>query len=96
MPTSSSGAIVHLGFPLHRQTQKPVPDRILREAPALPLHPLQTFPLEHPEALAGKAHTLAFALKTIRLEGYPPERTPGPLLERQRSFGRFAALRFWA
>src|SRR4029077_4788811 len=65
-----------LGLHLHRKTQPPVPERILCETTALPLHPFQAFPLEHPQALAGKAYAPAFALHTRRLKGDPPERTP--------------------
>jgi hypothetical protein len=60
---------------LHRQTQPPIPDGVLREAPLLPAHALEPFRLEQAKAFAAEAYCLALALEACRLEWHPAERT---------------------
>src|SRR5665213_2549663 len=66
-----------LGLSLDRQAQPPVPERILGKAAALPFDPYQSFSLEHPHALAGKAQADAFAFEASGLEWYPAHGSPG-------------------
>ena len=62
---------------LDRQTQPPVPDRILRKAAIAPFRLLQALALEHPHALASKAQTRAFAFEAGCFERDPAQRAPG-------------------
>src|SRR5687768_1442899 len=48
---------------LHRQTQPPIADGILREAALLPLHVLESLCLERAESLAAEPHCLARAFE---------------------------------
>src|SRR2546426_1045748 len=48
---------------LHRQTEPPIPPRVLRKAALPPFHPLQPLRLEDPKAFAAETHRLASALQ---------------------------------
>ena len=63
----------------HRQAQPPVANSVLCEAPITPFCPVETLPLEHTEALAGKAQADAFAFQIHRFERHPTQRAPGTL-----------------
>jgi hypothetical protein len=58
--------------------QPPVADRVLGEATGLTHHTLEAQRFEHPQRLARKTHTAAFALDLCRFERHPTERPPRP------------------
>jgi hypothetical protein len=58
---------------LDRNTQPPVPDRILGKTAAFPLRALELRRFKHPNRLAREAQGLAFALQLRSFERDPPQ-----------------------